>query len=104
MIKSNPKINYVVDVLMFICFLITAISGILFLLFPEGRRSGWYQIGGFTKGELKDFHTIFGILMIIFGTIHFLLHWRWIVTMTKSFFKKGEKRFSKRNSEIVKWN
>ncbi len=89
---------------MFICFLITAISGILFLFFSEGRRSGWYQIGGLTKDELKDFHTIFGILMIIFGTIHFLLHWRWIVAMTKSFFQKGEKLFSKRNSEIVKWN
>jgi len=88
MIKNDPKLNYIVDFLMFVCFLITAISGILFLLFPEGRRSGWYQIGGLTKGELKDFHTIFGILMIIFGAIHFLLHWRWIVAMTKSFFKK----------------
>ena len=88
MLENKPKLNYIIDILMLICFLGSVISGVLFLFFPEGRRFGWHEIGGLTKRELKDFHTIFGILMIIFLTFHFFLHWRWIVAMTKSFFKK----------------
>jgi len=85
---ERTKINYIVDLLMFISFLISAISGILFLFFPIGPRAGWYEIFGLSRGELRNIHVIFGILMVILGTIHFLLHWKWIVVMTKSFFKK----------------
>jgi len=73
---------------MFVCFLISAISGLLFLFAPKGPRAGWYQFENLGRDDLRDIHFIFGILMILFGLIHFVLHWNWIVAMTKSIFKK----------------
>jgi cytochrome b561 len=86
--KNIPKINYIIDILMLVCFVITAISGMLFLFFPKGPRAGWYEIGSFNKGDLNALHKYFGILTILFVLIHFLLHLKWIVTMTKNLFKK----------------
>jgi cytochrome b subunit of formate dehydrogenase len=75
---------------MLVCFVITAISGMLFLFFPKGPRAGWYEIGSFNKGDLNTLPKYFGILMILFVLIHFLLHLKWIVTMTKNLFKKEQ--------------
>jgi hypothetical protein len=86
--KNTQKINYIIDILMLVCFVITAISGILFLFFPKGPRAGWYEIEEFHKRDLIEIHTFFGILMTLFGLIHFLLHLKWIVTMTKNLLKK----------------
>jgi hypothetical protein len=85
------KLNYIVNLLMFICFLIYAVSGIFFLFFPEGRRSGWYQIGVWHRGDLNNLHTIFVILTILFVAIHFLLHLKWIIATTKIFLKEKKR-------------
>jgi len=82
------KLNYIVNLLMFISFLIYAVSGIFFLFLPDGRRSGWYQIGVWHRGDLNNLHTIFVILTILFIAIHFLLHLKWIIATTKNFFKR----------------
>jgi len=73
---------------MFVCFLVSAVSGILLFIFLTGPRASWYEIGGFNKGDLKHVHEYFGILTILFVLIYFLLHLKWIVTMTKNLFKK----------------
>lgn len=89
MLINKSKINYIVDILMLICFLVSAISGVFLLFSPKGPRAGWYKvIEGGRRGDLNDLHIIFGILMIVFGLIHFILHWNWIVVVTKSFFKR----------------
>ena len=93
--NTTQKLNYIIDILLLVCFFVTAISGILFLSIPKGPKTGWYQIGGWYKTDLRDFHAIFGILMIVFGVIHFLLHLSWIVAMTRHFFK-----FSKKEKEV----
>jgi len=90
MLKDKPKINYLVDVLMLVCFLVLAVSGIWFLFIPAGPRAGGRQAGNF-RGDLRDIHTIFGILIIACGIIHFLLHWKWVVAMTKNFLKMDRK-------------
>jgi hypothetical protein len=90
MLKDKSKINYLVDVFGLVCFLVLSVSGVCFLFIPAGPRAGWRQAGNF-RGDLRDIHTIFGILMIVYGVIHFLLHWKWIVAMTKSFLKMDRK-------------
>jgi hypothetical protein len=87
MLINKSKINYIVDIVTLICFLVAAIFGVL-LLPPKGPRAGWYEIGGFNKGDLNDVHKYFGVLTILFGLIHFLLHPKLIATMTKNLFKK----------------
>jgi len=87
MLKNKSKLNYIIDILMFICFLVSAIYGVSFLTSPRGPRAGWHQLEGIKIGDLRDIHIVFGVLMILFVIIHFILHLDWIITMTKSFLE-----------------
>lgn len=92
---AKLKTNYIVDFLMTVSFIITAITGlVLFFFFPSGVRQGRYQeFLGITKAVWINLHNWAGIIMIILVILHFVLHWDWIVSTTKGFFskKKGKK-------------
>jgi len=62
----NPKLNSLVNVLMFVLLIITGIST-------------------FTRSEL---HKTAGIILIILIIIHILFHYKQIMFMTKNLFKK----------------
>ncbi|PIN70616.1 hypothetical protein COV93_00730 [Candidatus Woesearchaeota archaeon CG11_big_fil_rev_8_21_14_0_20_43_8] len=88
---DRPKLNYVVDILMGISFLISAVTGlIMFFFLPSGVKQGRYQIFlGITKDAFGNVHSYAGIAMALFVLLHFILHWNWIVCMTKNIlFKK----------------
>jgi len=86
----NPRINYVVDFLITISFIVTAITGlILFFFLPSGVKQGSYQTFlGIIKGTWSAVHDWSGIIFIILIVLHFILHWNWVVSMTKNLFKK----------------
>lgn len=86
---EKPRINYVVDFLALISFVATALSGLAIKFFmPSGVRQGRLQeFLGVQKGTWSEIHDWFGILLIIFVIIHFILHWNWIICMTKNIFK-----------------
>jgi len=52
MLINKLKINYIVDILMLICFLVSAISGVLLLFSPKGPRAGWYKVIEGGGGEI----------------------------------------------------
>jgi len=86
---EKSKLNYVLDLLMFLSFLISAITGlILFFFLPSRiRRAGYSELFGITKREFSLFHEYSGIIFIAFALIHIILHWRWVVFITKSLLK-----------------
>lgn len=86
------KINYVVDFLAFISFVVVAFSGIAIKIFmPSGVRQGRLQeFLGIQKTVWSEIHDWSGILMIILVLIHLVLHWNWIICMTKNIFKSDE--------------
>lgn len=86
---NKPKVNYVVDFLAFISFIITAFSGLAIKFFmPSGVRQGRFQeFLGIQKGTWSEAHDFFGILMILLVLVHFVLHWDWVVCMTKNMLK-----------------
>ncbi len=88
------KINYIVDLLMTLCFIIVSASGlILFLFLPGGiRRGGYQEFIGIIKQNWVVIHDWSGIILIILVLIHFLLHWNWITCMTKDFFSINKKK------------
>ncbi len=88
---NKTKVNYVVDFFAFISFLITAISGLAIKFFmPGGVRQGRLQeFLGVQKENWSQIHDWFGILLIILVVIHFILHWDWIICMTKNVFGKS---------------
>jgi len=81
----TPKTNYYVDVLLLISFLIAGVTGIIFFFNIDP------SILGMTRHTMKDWHSWSGIIMTIIVGIHLILHWKWIVVMTKKTFSFKKK-------------
>ena len=81
---NKSKINYWIDVLAGISFVIVAITGlVLFFKFPSGQGTGSLSLWNLTKFQWTNLHNYSGIILIIIVLLHLILHWRWIVVMTK---------------------
>jgi cytochrome b subunit of formate dehydrogenase len=90
---NKARINYYVDIIIGISFILVALSGMI--LFFAG--SGGYQGGrnpryseallGTSRLVWKDLHNWGGIVMTIGVLLHLVLHWKWIVCMTRNLFK-----------------
>ncbi|MEM3405412.1 MAG: DUF4405 domain-containing protein [Candidatus Pacearchaeota archaeon] len=88
------KLNYIIDFLMGIFFIITFITAlVIFFFFSCGMNYGDHKIFlGIKKRVLLNFHNYSVIIFFILVIIHFILHWKWIVCMTKNiFYKKNYK-------------
>ena len=90
---KKPIINYIVDFLMVVSFLLTAITAlVIFFFLPSGVRQGSYQTFlGIIKGNWSTVHDWSGIIFIILALVHFVLHWKWVRGMTKNIFLKKMK-------------
>ena len=87
---NRAKLNYLVDFSMFISFLVTAITGLILKFFlSSGKRSGQNEFLGIIKGNWELVHDWIGILLIFIVIIHIVLHWNWIVSMTRGLFKRS---------------
>lgn len=84
------KVNYFVDVLLAISFVIVTITSlIIFFFLPSGvRQAGYQTFLGITKHNWSQIHTISGLAMIALSLVHFILHFKWLTTMSKTIFKK----------------
>ena len=98
---SKAKINYWIDVIIGIAFLLSVLSGLVLWLAPSsgyqgGRNPGYGRsvllLGHHTWSEL---HTWSSIAMAagVFG--HLVLHWNWMMCMTRKLFRrKREKKMT----------
>ena len=89
---EKQKINYIIDFLALISCIVTALSGLAIKFFmPSGVRQGRLQeFLGVEKGIWSEIHDWFGIIFIILILLHFILHWDWIVFMTKNMFQTNK--------------
>lgn len=83
-IMSKIKINYFVDMLMFIFFIVTSVTGLISFLLPRGRS----LYLGIPRGDLVFMHSWAGLILIVLVGLHLILHWSWIKNMTRHLFKK----------------
>ena len=66
-------------------FILVSVSGVYFLFFPGG--SGATQPTLIFSSLVWDLiHTWSGILMIVAALLHFTIHWRWAVNVTRRYF------------------
>ena len=85
---NKLKLNYWVDVGLAISFFICFITGLI-------KWPGIIKIIGTSAynilrfGNISLFHDWSGLIMGLLVLVHLVLHWNWIVTITKSFFKKN---------------
>jgi len=90
-IPQGVKINIITNIVIALSFLLTAVSGVYFLLAPAGG----FQGGGnsdWDPGLLLNrttwdlIHTWSGAILVVTAVIHFAIHWRWVENITKRFF------------------
>lgn len=86
---ANAKINYAIDILLIILFLVVAISGIiLFLFLPRGAgRQGTNNFFGIERHVLADLHNWMGLIFTAVMLVHIVLHLRWLFEMSKCYLK-----------------
>jgi hypothetical protein len=89
-LSRGAVVNVVVDALIAASFGVTAISGIVFLSLPAGGYEGganlsWEAAPLFTRTTWDVIHTWGGVVMIVAALIHFWIHWRWVVNVTRRF-------------------
>ena len=94
--KKNPnkaRINYYVDILIGISFIIVAVSGVILFFAGSGGYQGGrnpryaQEVMGVSRLLWKDLHDWSGIAMMGGVLLHLVLHWKWIVCMTRNIFK-----------------
>ena len=88
---NKLKINYFVDMIGLVSFLVTAITGLAIMIFlPPGEGNGGVHnyLFGYGRHDWGAIHDWAGVAMTIAVIIHLVLHWSWIVNMTKGLFKK----------------
>ena len=91
---SKSKINYWIDIIIAIGFLLSALSGIVLNFAPsggfQGGRNAFYgrEVLFLNHNTWDVLHTWSSFVMIAGVFLHLVLHWKWIVCMTKKLFKR----------------
>jgi hypothetical protein len=95
----RARINYGVDVLIAVAFLIAGVSGIVLLLagggggYRGGRNpAALREVLFLSRTAWKDLHDWSGIAMMAGVMGHLLLHARWIGCMTRNLLRRGARR------------
>jgi hypothetical protein len=82
--------NYIIAAVMGLLGLIQLVSGIiLWQVLPGGYRGG--ADGGtflWARSTWVDIHTWSALVLAAIVIVHIILHWGWIVRLTKSYFKR----------------
>lgn len=83
---ERAKLNYLVDAGMLLSFIVVAATGIIKM--PWLARAIGVGKGGLSFEIITPLHDICGVLLVLFVLLHLVLHWGWIVAMTKGFLSK----------------
>jgi len=87
---NKPKIKYLVDSLLFICFLATAFVGVILgFIIPEGPAvSGSKYFLGLHRHQWGGIHLYMSLAFLALILIHLILSWNWIKCQAKLLFKR----------------
>ena len=91
--KSKAMMNYWVDVVIGVAFLLSAATGFVLLFAPsggfQGGRNPHYNGSLLLLGRQtwNDIHTWSSVVMIAGVLGHLILHWNWMTCMTKRLFR-----------------
>jgi cytochrome b561 len=80
--------NYILFVLLLLCGFVQAVSGfLLWLIIPGGHRglsrSGQITEVLWSRYTWIEIHDWVAVALLVLVIIHIILHWKWIIFMTK---------------------
>ena len=85
---ERAKLNYYIDVGLAISFVLVACTGII--KFPKLLPGLGISYQSLPMRTLSIIHDWSGVIMTLLVLVHLILHWKWIVAMTKSIFRRKE--------------
>ncbi|MFC2120893.1 DUF4405 domain-containing protein [Bacteroidota bacterium] len=93
---NNSKINFIIDILLFMVMIPVAAIGIIIkiILIPGSER--WIKYGdnvelyiwGMDRHQWGTIHLIFSLIMIGLFVLHIIFHWKLIINWFKRFIRK----------------
>jgi hypothetical protein len=86
---SKTRFNLLLNSVVAISFLLTAVSGLYFFFVPEhaGRLASATPLFLFSQSTWDLMHTWAGVVLIAAVVVHLAIHWRWIVNVTGKVFR-----------------
>lgn len=87
-VSMPTRLNWLIDVVVFMGGLLAGLSGIYFLYLPsggyQGGRNPMYGIKIlFERHTWSDLHLWGGVVMMAAIAIHFVIHWQWVKRMSR---------------------
>jgi hypothetical protein len=83
--------NYILALVMVLLALFQAVSGfVLWVVLPRGGYMGGRGADGtflWSRDSWIDLHDWTAVALAVIVVIHVILHWGWIVRMTRSYFR-----------------
>lgn len=76
------RINLILNVIVALSFVVTAVSGVYFL-FATGGRWAADPLILFPRTTWDLIHTWAGVLLTVAAIIHFVIHWKWVTKVTR---------------------
>jgi cytochrome b subunit of formate dehydrogenase len=87
-INARGRWNLVLDLVVAISFILTALSGIYFLFVTGGRWVADPMIL-FSRTTWDLIHTWAAVILIASAVIHFAIHWKWITKVTRNLMRSA---------------
>jgi len=85
------KVKFIVDLLMFLDFIVLATSGFVLWLVLVHNGLKFRESFIFYRWTWLSIHDWTSVILIALLLIHLLLNWTWIKCMVVGFFKKSNK-------------
>jgi hypothetical protein len=84
-LNARSRFNILINLIVALSFLVTAASGLYFLLFSGGHGRTQLDPGILFPRSTWDFlHTWAGVVLILAAVVHFMIHWKWVAKVTKN--------------------
>jgi len=82
MIAKKAWLNYAVDLLLLVTGIALIVSSVLvWVVIPKGYNPSWLM--------WIAIHKWSGFALLVEALVHVILHWRWLVAMTRRLFKRN---------------
>ncbi|MCU0519096.1 MAG: DUF4405 domain-containing protein [Anaerolineae bacterium] len=86
---NKSMLNYWLDIVVGLAFVLAAVTGIAFLFMGsggyQGGRNALFQVAflGIARDTWSDLHTLSSLVMTAGVGLHLVFHFNWIVCVTK---------------------
>jgi hypothetical protein len=103
---NKARLNYVLDAVIGLAFAVSAATGVAFLLMGSGGYQGGRNpnfataLLGISRAAWSDLHTWASLVMIAGVAVHLVLHWKWIVCVTRQMLPSRPRR-TRESCEVV---